>query len=509
MDFKVQQVGTGSDPVILWGVDVKEEGLELVMASTNLASHLSPNLSINPLELPEIRSAVGKHLGRPDLVRCLQVSRSWYASFAPLVWSSVSLLPKMDNPPKEAFIRNSQFIKGLTYHIDVPHEYRSTPCPELQSLKVLSGQDPGTSCASVTPIVIAQHEKLCVLSVYVFVTHPSQRLIWKPACHFHNLSTFNLHGLEIESSDTIAFWDFCAQLESLTMSDVSVVELPTKSTTFERLQYLYLSLKSQNSLERQLDWIAQCPNLRFLNWARRRSVLEEDITLRFIPGTYAWPSLHELRLVGFNFMDAQLGRIIGAMRDLSMLDVSGGELGFHCLKSLCPHFQSLRSLDIATCNITAPSLVPDILASCPHLKSLSIGSVMSQDILDGQPWICEQSLEVLFASFGLTSHQDTDYHQRQVIQRISRLTNLKELTLAHDQDDASLDLRLENGLQQLVTLKRLEKLWLYSTTQRLSVQDVEWMISNWKNLTEVGLYNLGDNEELAAMFRAAGIECGS
>jgi hypothetical protein len=35
------------------------------------------------------------------------------------------------------------------------------------------------------------------------------------------------------------------------------------------------------------------------------------------------------------------------------------------------------------------------------------------------------------------------------------------------------------------------------------------MISNWKNLTEVGLFNPGDNEELAAMFRAAGIECGS
>jgi hypothetical protein len=379
----------------------------------------------------------------------------------------------MDNPPKEAFIRHNQFIKELTYHIDVPHEYRSTPCPELQSLKVLSGQDPDTSCASVTPIVIAQHEKLRVLTVYVFITHTSQLLIWRPACHFHNLSTFNLHGLEIEPSDTTAFWDLCAQLESLTMSDVSVVELPAKSTAFERLQYFYLSLKSQNSLERQLDWITQCPNLSFLNWARRRSVLEGDIALRFIPGTYAWPSLHELRLVGFNLIDAQLGRIIGAMQDLRMLDVSGGELGSHCLKSLRPHFQSLRSLDIATCNITAPSLVPDILASCPYLKSLSIGSVMSQDILDGQPWICEQSLEVLFASFGLTPLQDTDYHQRQVIQRISRLANLKELTLAHDRDGASLDLRLESGLEQLATLKRLEKLWLYSTTQRLSVQDVE------------------------------------
>ncbi|KAK3810290.1 MAG: hypothetical protein J3Q66DRAFT_65135 [Benniella sp.] len=470
------------------------------------------NHNLNPLDLPEVRSIVGQHLDQPDLARCLCVCRSWHASFVPLVWSTAFILPEPmhRNPSLEALIRYSHHLKELSYTVDAPHEHTSTPFPSLLSLTVYVIQlPPKPPRIDTVMIVIPQHEQLRSLCINGAKMGPSLRIFWKPARHLHNLSKLDLNDLEIEPQDTATFWDLCTQLEELLVNNISF-ELPVKTTTFDRLQRLELCLKPPIALERQLDWIIQCPNLTYLQWVNNHTHPKSGVARRFTPGTYAWPNLCELSLFGFNFTDEQLARVIGAMRDLKTLDVGGNEVGPCFSEALRPHLPSLRSLDMIDCDEITRTIAPEVLTSCSGLESLGVGPFMSQDIIDSPPWVCESSLQVLAVAFLFPYGDDADHHQRQVLQRISRLTNLKKVTLhsANDSDGCYLDLRLENGLELLATWKRLEKLTSYVGTHNLSARDVEWMIDNWKNLKEVeGCFDQDNKDELAAMFRAAGIKC--
>ncbi|KAF9348422.1 hypothetical protein BGX34_002495 [Mortierella sp. NVP85] len=482
------------------------------------------SLKINPLDIPEIRSMVGQYLGRSNLARCLRVCKSWHASFMPLVWSTTKVWKEtssvLHNPPLEAFIRYSHHLKDLYYYTDAPEDYRFTPCPNLLRLKVDFTWIRKVRGTNIVPVQIAPYEKLRYLSIYGVDMGLSRSVMWEPV-HYHNLSELELHDLEIKPTCTATFWDLCAQLASLKIEKVSVAEMPARSIIFDRLQRLELELKfqnslepkSQNSLEHQLDWITQCPNLSILRWYSNGSHLASSFVKGFIRGTSTWDNLRELMLMSFEFTDGQLARIIGAMRELRVLDVYTCEVGSCSLKALRLHSQSLTSLIAMDCDFSASSFVPGVLASFPHLEYLAFDSVMSQDIIDGPPWACERSLKVLVAGFQFDldlDNQDLVYHQRQVLQKVSRLTNLKELHLTYGQADNArdLDLRLENGLDQLATLEHLEKFVLCTRIKRLSVIDVKWMIDNWKNLKEYkGYLNTANKEEQTAMLQAAGINC--
>ncbi|KAK3810291.1 MAG: hypothetical protein J3Q66DRAFT_443809 [Benniella sp.] len=467
------------------------------MASTN----------INPLDIPEIRSMVGQYLDQSDLARCSRVCKSWHAAFVPLVWSTamVSDCSYDDNPPLKAFIRHSHHLKDLSFDIDAQHEYRFTSCPNLLRLRVDAIRYTDDEDIDIVLVQIALYEKLRYLSIYGVVMGPLQRIIWAPI-HYRNLSELELHDLEIEPMGTATFWHLRTQLVSLKIEKVTVTGLPDRSITFDRLQRLRLWLKSQNLIGYQLEWIIRCPNLTSLNWCySSEGQLTSWFMGRFVPGT--WPQLSELVLVGIELTDAQLAQVIGAMQNLKSLRIQECEVGSRFLEALRRHSQTLISLNTTHCEVLTQSLVPEILASFPHLESLYVERVMVQEIIDGLPWVCEHSLKVLRIGISFPCNQDTDY-QRQVFQRISRLTNLK-LTLDCGRGiDKSLHLSLDNGLDQLATLKQLEKLSLLFRPEPLSVRDAEWMINNWKNLKKVEGYFSYDMELLESMFSAAGIKFG-
>ncbi|KAK3810300.1 MAG: hypothetical protein J3Q66DRAFT_443816 [Benniella sp.] len=466
------------------------------------------NHNLNPLDLPEVRSIVGQHLDRSDLARCLRVSKSWHASFVPLVWSTTTIREVSygsgdKNPPLDAFLRHSHHIKHLDLTIDAPQQYGLTPCPNLLNFKVKIFRDDESESIEIIPIVIAQHEQLRRLLV-VNKCLESPRVIWKPVHYYHNLSELDLEYMEIEPTGTTAFWDLCAQLESLRIEKVSIAEMPARTITFDRLQHLDLGLISQNPIEYQLDWITRCPNLTSLDWnCSSNGQPTSEFMRRFVPGTL--PHLRELYLSGIEFTDAQLAQVIGAMQDLKWLTVSSCEVGPRFLETLRHHSHTLISLDTSTCEVLTRSLISGILTSFPHLETLSFPPVMSEDIIDSPPWVCEHSLKILYISILLTPNQDAEYHQ-QVLQRISRLTNLKELLVRGVGRTRTLDFTLENGLEHLATWKQLEMFSVFSYTSRLSVRDVEWMINNWRNLKRVsGILHPDKKKEFTAMLQAAGI----
>ncbi|KAK3810295.1 MAG: hypothetical protein J3Q66DRAFT_65152 [Benniella sp.] len=464
--------------------------------------------NINPLDIPEIRSAVGQHLSKSDLARCSRVCKSWHASFVPLVWSTTTLWEEGDgagrnNPPLEAFLRHSHHIKYLDFNIDAPQQYSPTLCPNLLDLRVYIYQMDGSE-SIIMPVVTAQYEQLRRLSIWnTYMESP--RVVWKPS-HHRNLSELDLILVEIEPAGTTAFWILCAQLVSIRFEKVSVAEMPARSITFDRLRHLDLELISQNPMEHQLEWITQCPNLTSLDWCYSSGgQLTSQFMRHLVPGT--WLHLNELYLFEIEFTDAQLAQVIGAMQDLKSLTVRSCEVGSCFLEALRHHSHTLISLDTTNCEVITRSLVPGILASFPHLEILYAPRVMSEDIIDSPPWVCEDSLKMLYIGFLETPNQDVEYHQ-QFFQRISRLTNLKKLWLDQGPRGArTLGFTLENGLEHLATWKQLEMFSSYSHASCFSVSDVEWMINNWKNLKKVwGSLHPDKKDECVAMFQAAGIE---
>lgn len=94
-----------------------------------------------------------------------------------------------------------------------------------------------------------------------------------------------------------------------------------------------------------------------------------------------------------------------------------------------------------------------------------------------------------------------------------RLYHLERLDMSDRESPGnllSIHLRLGIGLEQLATLTRLKELVFYPVPQRLSKDDVDWMIKHWKSLKSVeGILGLKDGKEsqkLVDMFHAAGID---
>lgn len=458
----------------------------------------------NPLELPEIRIAVGRSLTRRDLVQCLQVCKDWYTSFMPLVWSTTIVSHKQPCPTAQDFSRHCHLIRDLTYSTGSWQEYQSSHCSNLTALTIIFASDS-------SPIKIDQYKHL--RRVVVRGDTPpnlASAPFWKPAHHIHSLSTLELNMVRIDTMDSSVFWNLCTRLEALVLGYVYVLELPDKSMTFERLKTLHFRLQNKVKFEQQHEFFAQCPNLTSLSWCPWEDRPEEGMgafTVRLMAGT--WPKLCQLQFRGTSLTDNQLACIINGMPRVELLTGFARGFGPLSLEAMRPHFHTLRTLDIDAGSASSSSMVPELLASCLHLEDISVGIVMSEDILQGSPWACKHSLKAFSGRFVISRGQDRDQHQRQLFERISELRNLERLRLLIPliMDATELDLRLGKGLEMLTTLRNLESFEFQSFGQLLTVAEVEWMIMHWRCLTRV--WAMLDSEmrnEMLDKFWAAGIQ---
>ncbi|KAK3810305.1 MAG: hypothetical protein J3Q66DRAFT_405064 [Benniella sp.] len=465
----------------------------------------------DPLEIPEIRIMVGQYLGRPDLVRCLSVCRSWRDSFLPLVWSNISIAPHQPRPTVEAFMQHGQFIKDLAYHTLIWRDYGSTLCRNLSTLHVYCNEDSSR-------FVISRYDRLQNLSINgVLPCHyRHQHPIWKPPYSFQNLSSLVLCKVNIEPEDAAHFWDMCTRLESLIIQYTSIVRPQDDSTTLARLQSLRLSTRSDDS-EQDLDIITRCPNLTSLHWEIwsqgifHRTLGRSDLlAAQFANG--AWPKLCELRLSNFIPTDAQLAQIISGMHQVKVLNIPECEIGPLSYTVLRLRFQSIRELLVGLTSTVVWPEAQEILASCQRLRIFRC-RLTSQNILQGQPWACENSLTCLIIGVIIPHDQDADHHQRNVFEKISRLTNLELFVLDHTgpvTQGVFLKLLVGKGLEQLTTLKKLKTLGFYDITQELMETEIQWMIENWTSLQNIdGRLSQGNQRKPLEMLQAAGIQFGS
>ncbi|KAK3818659.1 MAG: hypothetical protein J3Q66DRAFT_439690 [Benniella sp.] len=235
----------------------------------------------------------------------------------PTVWGE-SYGAGDNNPPLEAFLRHSHYIKDLDLNIDAPQEFSLTPCPNVLNHIVRICRINRSKSMDIVPVL-------------------------------------ELHDLEIEPTATATFWNLCTQLVSLDIKEVTVAELPVRSIIFDRLQRLELLLKSQNPIEHQLDRIARCStplaNPITDHWSHARLEVIERLSMR------GW-----LPLIG------------GTLSPFTDFNMSGRE--------------TLQGLDA----ISRPRNL-DVFST--HLESLYVERVLDEDIIDGLPRVCEDSLKEL------------------------------------------------------------------------------------------------------------------
>ncbi|KAK3810266.1 MAG: hypothetical protein J3Q66DRAFT_65020 [Benniella sp.] len=466
----------------------------------------------NPLEIPEIRLMVGQHLERSDLARCLRVCKSWHTSFSPMVWSTIVIWPYIRHPTLESLHRHMHLVKKLEYYTVLWTANDPVHHINLSLRKVFSKEH--HSDLSLRKVFRKeddrhQYDQLRELTICWDVAAPlPTRSIWKPTHSLLNLLKLKIDQVDIDPAATEVFWDLCTRLHSLDIRNTGIARLPDKCMKFERLLRLDVSLESGYTYDQELDWITQCPNLTKLSWrhCELRAAPSDTFANRVANGT--WPGLSDLRLGHSYPQEASPARIAQVMRQIRAFSIMAYRIDMAFLTALRPHFHTLRELDIAFDHAVAGPAVSEILASCPCLKNFNLSRVMSQDIIQGPPWVCGSSMRYLRVNVMISPGQDADRHQQLVLERVSHLVNLDSLTL--DQygplQSTYLSLRLGKGLEQLSTLKQLSFLKISNYLQELSQADVQWMIEHWKSLSYFhGTVNKAVDERIVPMLKEAGV----
>ncbi|KAK3805568.1 MAG: hypothetical protein J3Q66DRAFT_422841 [Benniella sp.] len=478
----------------------------------------------NPLEIPEIMDMVASQLNKSDLALCVCVSKTWRDIFLPHIWRSVHRAFEKDGYSSECSGPAQQVLhnhRNLVQELTIDGPIRMDDICTHQNLHTLridyrySKARHDIEMKAVDWDLTEKSPFLCDLSLsYLIVDTPlCQRLLEHP-----HLKSFELAVADIEGNAIRGFWEACKHLESLGLRIVTFNGRPMsvhEDAVFERMRNLVLGLE-------QMEWdpilAFHCPMLETLEWEtthfRVRISIHRPLQMdrwHVICGLgttfYRGPDSQDWDPKWAALIDA-IGYSFGSVTHFKH---SYGKFGPQSSKALSFHFNTLVRLDIPGSHPAISVLTRAVLCSCPKLEYLNLASsnIFARDIVQDEPWVC-QSLQEL--SVGLRVGETDQDLQPLIFERLSSLVRLKVLNMSRWKDNCRegvLNFRLDCGLKQLATLKELALVIFPASksdtmVQRLEMEDVEWMMNNWKNLKAIqGTLNCTNsvlNQDLHEMF---------
>ncbi|KAG0000262.1 hypothetical protein BGZ79_006127 [Entomortierella chlamydospora] len=477
--------------------------------------------SINPLDLPEILSAVAAYLERNDVVRCIRVSVTWHKLLSPILWKDITIT---GTGGKDYFIRDGPAPDALRAHRDLVHTLhidQSLPCrysaaySKLHSLRIKSvlpirqrgafGEDL-IEFISLNPSLVSL--ALAGLDGYLDAT------LWRAVSKLPSLKTLELCRVGMRTvDDANAFWVACANLDHLRLFDayfvergISVFDIPIPDILFPLVTKLELRTPPRDPL----DLMRRCPNLKELSWQSKRhhpalEVFAQDLSQG------AWPGLEKLS--HFHYMpDETLEMILKGMQRITALDLHLNDFGELSFKILQRHFNSISQLNLDRCHYVTSDMLRDIMCSCPNLLDLQAGEILAKDVVADEPWVClsKRKLSVCF----IFDNTELDL-QPMIFGRLSKLVHLESLgiggrsLLVVKSLPFTLDLRLESGLGELAQLRKMAEIDVYNTNQWPEEGDIQWMLENWRQLKRFsGMVFKGNATQLKIieMLNARGID---
>ncbi|KAF9538424.1 hypothetical protein EC957_006771 [Mortierella hygrophila] len=331
-----------------------------------------------------------------------------------------------------------------------------------------------------------------------------------------------------------AFWRACSQFEQVDYMGRDQSGALTKDVSFDcsRLQRLdYTVMECPENMPSLWKWMGRCSNLIKLHWGGLVPIGHVNADVE----PPVWPYLEDLCLGDVRGTDETMARVLfthlpPSLKHLGVESATFGPESFGTLRKRV--FGNLRTLSVRGCRSFSSPMVLEVLQKCPRLEELDAYSITTTD-LRGHPgaWACHglTLLRVTFRS-GRGEDEESDDHDNNdsddhhlLFKHISTLTRLEELDMTRYPETSAGNwfrpsrqtgpqLRLDSGLDQLLTLTRLKKVKFSGIVQNMRVVDVDWMLESWPKLDELcgGFSRKANTEkELNALVRGRGIVVGA
>ncbi|KAF9364894.1 hypothetical protein BGX34_012202 [Mortierella sp. NVP85] len=473
--------------------------------------------STHAIEIQEIADLVASYLEVQDLTACICASKIWRDMFLPHRWRIIRIRLEADDdgiispigPDQDAIYSHRHMIQDLSLFgkvgVFVEHQF-----PNVRRLMVnmyeSKHQNDGLimDLTTKTPILVDL--------TLVAVIAPSD--FWDTLSKHPHLRHLYLAHLIVKVDDAPGLWKTCMKLESLQMHYVGIEEGGRpENVVFDGLRQLHLTSPGSIDDKYVLDLMIQSPMLESL---------ELDISdygfLRDRRANGNWPHLKKL-LVDGCIRDAELNfifkRVENDLGSTASLEPYRSGLHTQALKTAGSHFSTLVDVNLANSVTFSKSTIPDILCYCPRLENLQAGSVLARSVAERGPWACQQLRELRIQFLIDPLEQSL---KQLIFERLSTLVLLEQLTLDYTFSRSArhydmLECRLDCGLGRLACLHQLNYIWLctpnnYWRSPNLGMEDVVWMVENWRKLETVRGHLNKDGEltvRLKSVFESHGI----
>ncbi|KAG0046216.1 hypothetical protein BGZ83_008606 [Gryganskiella cystojenkinii] len=450
----------------------------------------------DPLLLPEILASIAKYVSRGTAINCMRVCKTWKSEFEPVLWRSFRLVNNLYStnlqPSLELMQKNAIHIRHLVYDLSTelirPQILR---CPQLQTLKFDFEEDLFGSVREVKEIwdsLIEMIENLPML--YKIEIHcpvlstPVSEKFLKAMLTCPKLVVLETTGLLL-SEVTDQYFRSCGPIMRRVASRADEFQEGftwTDDLQFPELRYLDMHQVSTLSIMDQLEWVVRCPHLISLVW-EAVELLPVKKFCELVPT--ACPNLTCLHLL-VPLSDREVSLILNAILRIEKLSVSQSDFEVESIRALRRHFPTLKDINLQHCMSSTGEYVQEIMSSCPNLLSISADSISYAEMMR-QSWVCRR-LNLFDIGIGVDSDLE---HHRAIYAKISELVELEWLSIGlsamgYMEDDGTVDLSLEAGLDQLKSLTRLEhfhpRAILANEVSKNGFKVVHWMLENWKSL---------------------------
>lgn len=440
----------------------------------------------HPLLIPNVLQLVADHLNLWEVTAPRLVCRVWNQVFSTRVWRSVTIGGSMNALPSlDDITWNAHHIRDLTYDKHPPPQYFNLPCTYLTKLTIKYSRThrPGV-WNHLAELVKRNNNSLQELTI-CDPSYTTNSAFWTSLGQCLQLKKVSIRQAKLEGSAIQAFWQGCMGLQSLTISELQVhgVFFGRHRGVFHNMKHIELeSIKSTRPVD-QIQVLRRTPMLRSLHLFgdMGRSVTIPTLTRLLVDGCL--PFLESLHIIQTDeFSDVELSSCLQAMSRVTQLIISQCDFEWLPLFSLMPHFQWLKVFAVSECESVTGAVVQLVLESCPSLECISAARIEASVIMCGRRWACLDLTSFLVSIVLDSKEHSIGCQSRMVYVQLARLRQLQVLSIQSERGKGTqgLDLRLESGLYQLSSLKKLRLLRYSGTIQHISFEDVQWMRKHWQ-----------------------------
>ncbi|KAG0000141.1 hypothetical protein BGZ80_005660 [Entomortierella chlamydospora] len=452
-------------------------------------------------DIPEIGCQLALFFQDDQLAAVAAVCKSWYSTFSPVLYSRLCWqgFGHAKRPSKDVIEAHSDEIRSLYLRGDT----FDFPFEAVRYLKKL-GFDTRTQDGQVWDRfieLIRRNTRLDTIEITLSTGIRMHELV-KSLDSCSSLLKLKLSCRHLNQICTELIFNTCTRLQELHLSArwSDGCRPFGESAVFPEMRTLHFDMGDGPSLNRQLEFIQRCPGLRSLSWTTSYLLPINDICKVFSE------NCRQLSRLSFAspILDGGIARVLDSCREITAFHDSDSNFGPSAFQSLERHFAMLVHLNVGTRSSMTSTMVQAIMSSCPELISLTAPALNVQDILGpierhidvdtgvgiveaihAHGWVCLNlcSFEVRICGLNESSVNS----QRLVLQQLARLEKLSVLNISSTDKKGNwnsdgLDLCLDAGLDILAKLRRLEKIAFIGVRQRMSEQDIKWMLQAWPRL---------------------------